>query len=106
MQMNRTVRDFERALEALVTEKTSEKLTIDQICEEALLHRSSFYRYFHDKYDLLEQTINARLNTLWQQASDEDELLEITPESIRLRKRILETNAREKAAKAAKKATK
>jgi len=37
---------------------------------------------------------------------NEDELLEITPESIRLRKRILETNAREKAAKAAKKATK
>ena len=36
---------------------------------------------------------------------NEDELLEITPESIRLRKRILETNAREKAAKKAKKAT-
>ena len=32
---------------------------------------------------------------------NEDELLEITPESIRLRKRILETNAREKAAKKA-----
>ena len=77
MQMNRTVRDFERALEVLVTEKPFEKLTIDQICEEALLHRSSFYRYFHDKYDLLEQTINARLNALWQKASDEDELLEM-----------------------------
>ena len=77
MQMNRTVRDFERALEVLVTEKPFEKLTIDQICEEALLHRSSFYRYFHDKYDLLEQTINARLKALWQKASDEDELLEM-----------------------------
>lgn len=36
---------------------------------------------------------------------NEDELLEITPENIRLRKRILETNAREKAAKKAAKAT-
>lgn len=37
---------------------------------------------------------------------NEDELLEITPESIRLRKSILNTNAREKEAKKAKKATK
>ncbi|KRL99945.1 translational GTPase TypA [Liquorilactobacillus satsumensis] len=37
---------------------------------------------------------------------NEDELLEITPESIRLRKRILETNAREKAVKQKKIASK
>ncbi len=37
---------------------------------------------------------------------NEDELLEITPESIRLRKRTLNTNAREKEAKKAKKETK
>ncbi|KRL04643.1 translational GTPase TypA [Liquorilactobacillus oeni] len=37
---------------------------------------------------------------------NEDELLEITPESIRLRKRILETNAREKAVKQKKTAAK
>ncbi|GBG93920.1 GTP-binding protein TypA [Ligilactobacillus salitolerans] len=36
---------------------------------------------------------------------NEDELLEITPESIRLRKRTLNTNAREKEAKKAKKET-
>ena len=36
---------------------------------------------------------------------NEDELLEITPESIRLRKRILNTNAREKEAKKSKKST-
>ncbi|KRL01391.1 translational GTPase TypA [Liquorilactobacillus capillatus] len=37
---------------------------------------------------------------------NEDELLEITPKNIRLRKRILETNAREKAAKQKKTAAK
>lgn len=58
------MRDFQRALEALLKEYPFEQLTIDQICEEAMLHRSSFYRYFHDKYDLLEQTISARLNHL------------------------------------------
>ena len=76
MKMNRTVRDFQNALETLLENQPFERLTVDQICNEALLHRSSFYRYFHDKYDLLEQTINQRLSTLWEQSLTEDELIE------------------------------
>lgn len=75
MKMNRTVRDFQNALEVLLEDHPFEKLTIDQICKEAMLHRSSFYRYFHDKYDLLEQMLKQRLNTIWEQADTEDELL-------------------------------
>lgn len=78
MKMNRTVRDFQNALESLLKTHQFEHLTIDQICNEALLHRSSFYRYFHDKYDLLEQTINTRLNILIEQSDrNEDEFVEI-----------------------------
>ena len=78
MKMNRTVRDFQNALESLLKTHQFGHLTIDQICNEALLHRSSFYRYFHDKYDLLEQTISTRLNILIDQSDrNEDELVEI-----------------------------
>ena len=70
MKMNRTVRDFQNALESLLKTHQFGHLTIDQICNEALLHRSSFYRYFHDKYDLLEQTISTRLNILIKYVSD------------------------------------
>lgn len=73
--MNRTVRDFQNALESLLRKHPFEKLTVDQICEEALLHRSSFYRYFHDKYDLLEHLINTRLNKMLEEASSEDDLV-------------------------------
>ncbi len=76
VKMNRTVRDFQNALETLLINQPFEKLTVDQICNEALLHRSSFYRYFHDKYDLLEQLLKQRLGTLWEQAQTEDELIE------------------------------
>lgn len=76
MKMNRTVRDFQNALETLLINQPFKKLTVDQICNEALLHRSSFYRYFHDKYDLLEQLLKQRLGTLWEQAQTEDELIE------------------------------
>ena len=27
-------------------------LTVNQICEEAMVHRSTFYKYYSDKYDL------------------------------------------------------
>lgn len=76
MRANRTVRDFETALANLLQRVPFDKLTVDQICAEALLHRSSFYRYFHDKYDLLEQLIKRRLDTLVQTTESEDDLIE------------------------------
>lgn len=76
--MNRTVRDFQNALETLLRTKPFEKITVDQICAEALLHRSSFYRYFHDKYDLLEQLINNRLNQLIAESSSEEDFIQLT----------------------------
>lgn len=77
MKMNRTVRDFQNALETLLKTNEFGHLTIDQICDEALLHRSSFYRYFHDKYDLLEQTINTRVMQLMETANqNEDKFIE------------------------------
>ena len=58
--------------------KPFEKITVDQICNEALLHRSSFYRYFHDKYDLLEQLINTRLNQIVEESDTEDDFIQLT----------------------------
>lgn len=76
MRVNRTVRDFETALGNLLQRVPFDKLTVDQICKEALLHRSSFYRYFHDKYDLLEQLIKSQLNVLVAKTESEDDLIE------------------------------
>lgn len=76
LKMNRTVRDFENALESLLKTHRFEKITVDQICEEALLHRSSFYRYFHDKYDLLEKLMSNRLGQLMEKANSEDQIID------------------------------
>lgn len=45
---------FAASLTNLLRKEAIEKITVDQICEEANVHRSTFYRYFTDKYDLLE----------------------------------------------------
>lgn len=75
MRVTRTIRDFENALITLLEKKFFESLTVDQICKEALMHRSSFYRYFSDKYDLLEQTLNAQINKLTENIDSEDDII-------------------------------
>ncbi|PWT39535.1 TetR family transcriptional regulator [Limosilactobacillus reuteri] len=75
MRVTRTIRDFENALITLLEKNFFESLTVDQICKEALMHRSSFYRYFSDKYDLLEQTLNAQINKLTENTDSEDDII-------------------------------
>ena len=75
MRVTRTIRDFENALITLLEKNSFKSLTVDQICKEALMHRSSFYRYFSDKYDLLEQTLNAQINKLTENTDSEDDII-------------------------------
>lgn len=75
-RVNRTVRDFENAMLSLLEQVPFDQLTVDQICQEAMLHRSSFYRYFRDKYDLLEQAFDAQLNQLISDQQNTDEIVD------------------------------
>ena len=75
MKMNRTVRDFQNAMVSLLEKVPFSKMTVDQICKEALLHRSSFYRYFRDKYDLLEQTMEVRLGQMIDEQGSEQAIV-------------------------------
>lgn len=51
-------REIGNSLHNILEHTALEKITIDQICQEAQIHRSTFYRYFKDKYDLLEFVFN------------------------------------------------
>lgn len=82
MKMTRTVRDFQNALLELLENHPFEHLTVDQICKAAMLHRSSFYRYFHDKYDLLEQTLLNRIDSLVSDCNDEVEIIHVLMDYI------------------------
>lgn len=82
MKMTRTVRDFQNALLELLEDHPFDRLTVDQICKGAMLHRSSFYRYFHDKYDLLEQTLLNLINKLVTGCKDEAEIINVVMDYI------------------------
>lgn len=53
----RTRRELFATMEKLLYEKRFEEITINDICDRALITRSTFYRYFKDKYDLTEGLI-------------------------------------------------
>lgn len=54
-QYERTDRDITNALLKLMEEKPFEKITVQDILEEALVNRSTFYQHFTDKYAVLER---------------------------------------------------
>jgi AcrR family transcriptional regulator len=53
----------------LLKEKTFLEITINHICEKAMIHRSTFYRYYDDKYELFSDTINSIAITLFEQTN-------------------------------------
>ncbi|AEV96001.1 TetR/AcrR family transcriptional regulator [Pediococcus claussenii] len=57
IKLKRTQMDLVRALWSLLNHKTLEKITIDDLCQEAMIHRSTFYRYYHSKYDLVRDML-------------------------------------------------
>lgn len=56
-QQKRTQRDILQAMLTLLKIKKFDDITISEICDEALIHRSTFYRYFRDKVDLANTII-------------------------------------------------
>lgn len=63
----RTLQSLRRALTDLLKVKPLEKISIQELCDIAMISRGTFYNYFYDKYDLL--------NYDWTQVQ-----LEIDPE--------------------------
>ena len=55
LRARRTHKLFWEALMALLGERSFEEITVIEICERAMVHRTTFYKHYPDKYALLEQ---------------------------------------------------
>ncbi|MEC0372125.1 TetR/AcrR family transcriptional regulator [Paenibacillus chibensis] len=53
----------------LLKETTFTSITINHICEKAMIHRSTFYRYYEDKYELLSDVTNSMAINLFEQTN-------------------------------------
>ncbi|MCG3400353.1 TetR/AcrR family transcriptional regulator [Staphylococcus massiliensis] len=53
LRVIKTKKALSEALFKLLTKHEFSTVSVNQICREALVHRTTFYKHFYDKYDLL-----------------------------------------------------
>jgi len=71
LRVRRTRELFQQALIEGTVEKGFAALTVRDITRRAMMNRSTFYRHYLDKYDLLEQ----HLNTIYEVLEEEGRFL-------------------------------
>lgn len=57
LRIIKTKKSIYDALSELMYEKTFEEIKVSEICEKALINRSTFYAHFEDKFDLFSNLI-------------------------------------------------
>lgn len=58
----------------LLKEKTFSSITINHICEKAMIHRSTFYRHYEDKFELFSDVSNSIAINLFEQTKQGSDL--------------------------------
>lgn len=58
LRIRRTYKLLSEALTKLMYKRPFEKISVKDICDEAMVHRTTFYAHFTDKYDLLRYCMN------------------------------------------------
>src|SRR3954468_20213808 len=64
LRVLRTYKFLWDALMALLTEHDFESITVTDICERAMVHRTTFYKHYEDKNGLLFHGLHDELNAL------------------------------------------
>jgi len=64
LRVRRTHKLLWEALMAELSERAFEEITVKDICERAMVHRTTFYKHYEDKYALLEQGMQQMYDAL------------------------------------------
>ncbi len=64
LRVRRTRKLLWEALMMDLSERAFEEITVQDICERAMVHRTTFYKHYEDKYDLLAQGMRRMFDAL------------------------------------------
>ena len=67
LRVVKTLAQIDRALLECLEQTPLQKLTVDQLCQQAMINRSTFYKYYQDKYDLMDQYLARTLQEFRRQ---------------------------------------
>lgn len=62
LRVVKTLKQIDQALLSCLAEAPFEKITVEQLCRAALINRSTFYKYYTSKYDLMERYLQRALD--------------------------------------------
>lgn len=77
----KTLRQIDSALLENLKTQEFQKITIDMLCQVALINRSTFYKYYRDKHDLLNRYLGRILDE-FKAAFDSTDFILATPSSV------------------------
>ncbi len=80
LRVVKTLKQIDQSLLECLADTPFEKITVEQLCRGALINRSSFYKYYTSKYDLMERYLNRALDSFRQQA--DVAFVNATPQTI------------------------
>lgn len=66
LRVVRTKKLLTNALRELLQEKAFDKITVNDICERAMVHRATFYNHFNDKTDLVNYIFDGVQEEIYQ----------------------------------------
>lgn len=75
LRVKRTHKLLQQALLELIEKQSFETITVNQICDLAMVHRTTFYTHYNDKFQLLSHTLR-------QIAEEEFKVTHHTPTEI------------------------
>ena len=90
LRVIKTKKALYNALIELMKEKTFEEIKVSDICDKALVNRSTFYSHFEDKYELLQGLINDLKNDLQEELKKNENIISIKDYYIGLIKVLLD----------------
>ena len=67
LRVVKALAQIERALLECLEQTPLQKLTVDQLCQQAMINRSTFYKCYQDKYDLMDQYLARTLQEFRRQ---------------------------------------
>lgn len=69
LRVKKTQRALMDTFLELLKMKSFHQITVQDLCEHAMVRRSTFYRHYNDKYDLLDQVLNQFFKSLHESHS-------------------------------------
>ena len=67
LRVRRTQKLLREALIALIEERSLDAITVGEIAARAMVSRAAFYRYYQDKYDLVEKIFEEMMTTVMRE---------------------------------------